>query len=114
MSKPPVEIGNLYESRDKREHGRRVVVHAKDPDTPDRWICRRVYGGGVDPDHISNVTTKLSTKNLQRGWKLVVAQGDTLQALLRRLESVHPSDLPASLVDLRHAWLKAGCPGLRR
>lgn len=34
-----------------------------------------------------------------------------LKELLTRMRDVHPGDLPASLVDLRSAWLKAGRPG---
>ena len=39
---------------------------------------------------------------------------DTLQELLTRMRDVHPESLPASLADLRSAWLKAGCPGLNK
>ncbi len=116
MPKPPVQIGDVYESRDKREEGRQVRVVAAVPGVipsqPRRWICERLYDGrpGNRKDE-----TKLSTKNLQSKWKLISTQAtDTLQELLTRLESVHPDDIAPSLVPLRKAWLEAGCPGLRK
>ena len=45
MPKPPVKIGNVYESRDRREAGRQVRVEAPVPGEPYRWICVPVYDG---------------------------------------------------------------------
>ena len=109
MPKPPVKIGNVYESKDRREAGRRVRVDNLVPGETERWFCTTLYESGREGPE-----AKLSSKNLQSRWKLVEEAGDTLQALLTRMKDVHPSDLAPSLVPLRSAWLKAGCPGLRK
>jgi hypothetical protein len=113
VPKAPVQIGNIYESRDKREEGRRMRVESELPGEPGRWLCIQVFEGRANRNR--KIETKLSTKNLQSKWKLVSTQAtDTLQELLTRLESVHPDDIASSLRPLRSAWLEAGCPGLKR
>lgn len=116
MLKPPVKIGDVYESRDKREKGRQVRVVAAVPGVissqPSRWVCERLYDGrpGKRKDE-----TKLSTQNLQSKWKLISTQEtDTLQELLKEIASADLEGMAGPLRDLRSAWFKAGCPGLRK
>jgi hypothetical protein len=110
--KRAVAIGDVYESRDRREKGRRVCVEQEDPGNPGKWICVAVLENRLGTNRKRR--TILSTSNLQNKWQLLEGGGDTLQPLLRRLKDVHPDDIAPSLKPLRSAWIKAGCPGLRR
>lgn len=103
---PHVQIGNVYESKDHREKGRQVRVVEEAVGKVGKWVCEHVR---------SRSKCLLGDKSLRERWTLVSnPEADTLQDLLRRMESVHPSDIAPSLVPLRKAWLKAGCPGLRK
>ena len=62
MPKPPVKIGDIYESKDKREEGRRVRVESAVPgtisDQPNRWVCVRVFEGRANRNHSTRGFTK--------------------------------------------------------
>ena len=107
MSNPPVQIGNIYESRDRREKGRQVRVVEEAVGHPSKWVCQHLKMQQV---------CRLSEKGLRERWTLISTNTtDTLQALLRCLERIDPRLIePYALRELREAWVEAGCPGLKK
>jgi hypothetical protein len=92
-----------------------AVVNAQVKRKPDGFACRilavrtsealiRGCGGST--------SSWVSALTLMEKWTPCGARFEPLRELLTRMRSVHPGDLPASLRDLRKAWLDAGCPGL--
>jgi len=103
---PPVQIGNVYESNDRREPNRQVRVLEEAVGQVGKWNCENIRNRQM---------SKLGDKILRERWKLISTTAtDTLQELLAFLQTCHEDRLDKHTLRFRDAWVEAGCPGLRR